>query len=105
MTFTVKALNEIVDDYIYGDDEIGIDVETPELTAKAQAIDTFLDTLLMTGNQHDALVLLMADYQLLVKKESFLRGFDMGLRLRWKIDPKGTGTYKKLSTSTQGKSF
>ena len=29
MTFTVKALNEIVDDYIYGDDEIGIDVETP----------------------------------------------------------------------------
>ena len=89
MAFTMANLNEVVDNYIYEDEEIDIDVTTPELTAKANAIDSFLDTLPLSKFQHDDLVLLMANYQVEVKKESFLKGFDIGLKVAMENTPKG----------------
>ena len=91
MAFTMANLNKVIDDYIYGDDE-GYpldDIKSPELTAKANAIDGFLDTLPLSRLQHDDLVLLMANYQVEVKKESFLKGFDIGLKVAMENTPKG----------------
>ena len=91
MAFTMANLNKVIDDYICGDED-GYpldDITTPELTAKANAIDGFLGTLPLSRLQHDDLVLLMANYQVEVKKESFLKGFDVGLKIAMENITKG----------------
>ena len=82
-------IKDVVDDYIYGDEEIVIDMGSPELTVKANAIDDLLGTLPLSGKQHDALVLIMVDYQREAKHVAFLKGFDMGLKVAMDSIPKG----------------